>query len=323
MNIDSLLSRMHLSGLSPWAELLPLQIQQGLSHDRFGDLKRWQAVLDQLPLITADAVALTQSSITITAKPEISLQQQSDLTNLLFQLKPWRKGPYTIHGVHIDTEWRSDLKWDRLENHIQPLRHKTILDIGCGSGYHGWRMIGAGADLVIGIDPSPLFVMQFQAVKHFAGEYPFYALPLGIESVPDKMRAFDTVFSMGVLYHRRSPMEHLIQCREALKSGGELVLESLVIEGDAQTVLLPQDRYAKMRNVWFLPSTPALAVWLERCGFVDIQLIDESITTNNEQRSTSWMQYESLTDFLDTNNPALTVEGYPAPRRAIFSARAP
>ncbi len=322
MNIDALLTRLHQAGLSRWAEILPLQIQQGLSHDRFGDLARWQTVINKLPAIKPDLVQLDQSSISISSLPVTTTAQQSEIHTLLRQLMPWRKGPYSIHGVHIDTEWRSDLKWERLQQHLTPLHNKIVLDIGCGSGYHGWRMLGAGADLVIGIDPSPLFVMQFQAVKHFAGNYPLYVLPLGIESVPDKLRAFDTVFSMGVLYHRRSPLEHLMQCRECLKPGGELVLESLVVEGNDQTVLLPKDRYAKMRNVWFIPSSKTLLLWLERCGFVDVTLIDESTTSITEQRRTDWMQYESLADFLDANNPALTVEGYPAPRRALFIARA-
>jgi tRNA (mo5U34)-methyltransferase len=184
-------------------------------------------------------------------------------------------------------------------------------------------MLGAGAKLVIGIDPSPLFIMQFQAIKHFAGDFPIHVLPLGIEAVPDKMRAFDSVFSMGVLYHRRSPLDHLLQCRDALRPGGELILETLVIEGDEMAVLLPQDRYAKMRNVWFIPSARAVALWLQRCGFVDIKIVNECITTAAEQRRTDWMQYESLNDFLDPLNPTLTVEGYPAPRRALLVATAP
>lgn len=28
----------------------------------------------------------------------------------LKQLMPWRKGPYHLHGIHIDCEWRSDFK---------------------------------------------------------------------------------------------------------------------------------------------------------------------------------------------------------------------
>ncbi|MDQ1363266.1 MAG: tRNA (mo5U34)-methyltransferase [Pseudomonadota bacterium] len=322
MNIDNLLTSLREAGMSQWADILPPQIEKGLSGERFGDLLRWQTALKNLPEITADHVDLNSANIAISSQPPVAASIQAKIREQLQQLKPWRKGPYSIHGVHIDTEWRSDLKWDRLRNHVSPLHNRIVLDIGCGSGYHGWRMIGAGARLVIGIDPSPLFIMQFQAIKHFAGNHALHVLPLGIESVPEKLRAFDSVFSMGVLYHRRSPIDHLLQCRDCLKPGGELVLETLVIEGDEQAVFMPRNRYAKMRNVWFIPSASAASLWLQRSGFIDVKIAGESVTTTDEQRRTEWMQYESLSDFLDAGNPALTVEGYPAPRRALLIATA-
>lgn len=322
MNINDVQLQLCNAGMEAWASILPRQIEQGLSNERYGDLQRWQSVLNTLPVIPPDTIDLNSSTVTVSSQPAPDAAQTDSLRNLLLQLKPWRKGPYNIHGVHIDTEWRSDMKWDRLKQHISTLKNKVVLDIGCGSGYHSWRMLGEGAKLVVGIDPSPLFIMQFLAIKHFAGNHPIHILPIGIESVPEKLRAFDSVFSMGVLYHRRSPLDHLLQCRDCLKPGGELVLETLVVEGDDQTALLPRDRYAKMRNVWFLPSATTARIWLERCGFTNIRIVDETTTTRQEQRKTEWMQYESLTDFLDPDNPTLTVEGYPAPRRAILIATA-
>ena len=56
---------------------------------------------------------------------------------------------------------------------------------------------------------------------------------------------------MGVLYHRRSPIDHLLELKGCLQTGGELVLETLVIDGGLGEVLVPENRYAKMRNVWF------------------------------------------------------------------------
>ncbi|MEQ4529934.1 MAG: tRNA 5-methoxyuridine(34)/uridine 5-oxyacetic acid(34) synthase CmoB, partial [Mixta sp.] len=146
--------------------------------------------------------------------------------------------------------------------------------------------------------------------------------PVGIEQLPE-LKAFDTVFSMGVLYHRRSPLDHLYQLKNQLVSGGELVLETLVIEGDEHDVLVPGERYAQMRNVWFIPSAAALARWLEKCGFVDVRIVDYSRTTTEEQRRTDWMTTESLADFLDPNDHSKTVEGYPAPLRAVLVARKP
>ena len=165
--------------------------------------------------------------------------------------------------------------------------------------------------------------MQYRAIRHFTGKYPLYVLPLGIEAVPEKLRAFDAVFSMGVFYHRRFPVDHILQLRDCLKSGGELILETLVIDGNAQQVLVPEDRYGKMRNVWFIPSCDAVMLWMRRCGLKDITLVDVTPTSTDEQRRTEWMQYESLADYLDPDDPQKTVEGYPAPKRAIFTATAP
>jgi tRNA (mo5U34)-methyltransferase len=125
---------------------------------------------------------------------------------------------------------------------------------------------------------------------------------------------------MGVLYHRKSPFDFLRRLKYLLKPGGELVLETLVIEGDRNTVLVPDDRYARMKNVWFIPSADAMIHWLNKSGFKNTRLVDVSRTTTEEQRSTEWMTFESLDLCLDPQDRNLTVEGYQAPTRATFIA---
>lgn len=316
-----LVAAMDGSPLAAWSEKLPAQLEAFVSHRRHGDFEKWMEIVNGLPEISADRVELARDSIRISPKTALPAETLRLLEQQLRQLHPWRKGPYDIHGVRIETEWRSDWKWRRLQGEIHSLQGRRVLDVGCGNGYHCWRMAGAGAELVIGIDPTQLFLAQFLAIKRYVGSrWPVYLLPLGIEDVPAELRAFDSVFSMGVLYHRRSPMDHLLELRGCLKPGGELVLETLVIEGPADSVLVPSGRYAKMRNVWFIPSPATLLGWLRRCGFRDIRIIDVSITTTDEQRATEWMRFESLADYLDPSDPSRTVEGYPAPRRAILSA---
>jgi tRNA (mo5U34)-methyltransferase len=51
-------------------------------------------------------------------------------------------------------------------------------------------------------------------------------------------------------------------------------------------------------------------------------VVDISVTSFEEQRSSNWMKFESLSNFLDETNSRLTVEGYPAPIRAVFIAEA-
>ena len=309
--------------LDAWAAALPAQIERGLSPKRYGDLSRWQEALRNLPALIPNLCELDSASISAHLDVALDEQTTNQLREALMGLHPWRKGPYHLFGVDIDTEWRSDWKWNRLQSAIDPLVGRRVLDVGCGSGYHCWRMLGDGAAEVIGIDPTPLFVMQFWAVQSYLRRDNIWVLPVGIQDVPAKTKAFDTVFSMGVLYHRRSPMDHLQDLKNCLRPGGQLVLETLVIEGELGECLVPEARYARMGNVWFLPSCGTLLSWLTKMGFEDAQTIDVSITTTLEQRSTEWMRFHSLADFLDPLDPSKSIEGHPAPRRAIVTATAP
>jgi tRNA (mo5U34)-methyltransferase len=275
-------------------------------------------LLGKLPK-TEPSVINTKDKVEFGTSEDVSEYTQKQIDGLLKQFTPWRKGPFYIHGIHIDTEWRSDWKWDRVQPHIQSLENRYVLDVGCGSGYHMWRMLGENAKMVVGADPSQLFLMQFHAIKHFNQDPRIHLLPVGVEQLPER-NAFDTVFSMGVLYHRKSPLDFLQQLKNQLRPGGELVLETLVVEGDENTVLMAGDRYAQMRNVWFLPSTDALCLWMRRLGFKDVRVVDLAKTTIEEQRATQWMDSQSLVDFLDPNDPAKTIEGYPAPLRAVIIA---
>ena len=306
-------------GASDWVADLRVRLERVFNQPSHGDYSRWLEAVNDLPGLNPTRMDLV-NGVSIGCDQDFDNETRDYLTSRLRVLHPWRKGPYDIFGVHIDTEWRSDWKWDRVKDVIEPLRNRLVLDVGCGNGYHCWRMLGAGAKFVIGIDPTLLSVMQFEAIRKLHGAAPVYVLPLGIDDLPADLRLFDTVFSMGVLYHRRSPIDHLLELKACLRPGGQLVLETLVVEGDKQQVLLPPQRYAQMRNVWFLPSCDALAIWLQRCGYRNIRLCDVRKTTIEEQRTTDWMRFQSLADFLAPQDDALTIEGLPAPVRAIFTA---
>ncbi|MDR9827634.1 tRNA 5-methoxyuridine(34)/uridine 5-oxyacetic acid(34) synthase CmoB [Vibrio sp. FNV 38] len=309
------------SRLQPWLNTLPQQLTDWQNAEH-GDFARWLRALNKIPSGQPDNIEL-KDKVALSDQQPMHPGELKKLENLLRTFHPWRKGPYHVHDIHIDTEWRSDWKWDRVLPHITPLENRSVLDVGCGNGYHMWRMLGEGARLTVGIDPSHLFLVQFEAIRKLMGDdQRAHLLPLGIEQLP-KLEAFDTVFSMGVLYHRRSPLDHLIQLKDQLVSGGELILETLVIEGDENAVLVPVDRYAQMRNVYFFPSAKALKVWLEQVGFENVRIVDENTTTVGEQRTTDWMTHNSLPNYLDPSDPSKTVEGHPAPRRAILVANKP
>lgn len=283
-------------GLQSWQEPLAPLIRERLSDRAHGDLKEWRKNVEALGNDTAADRAL------------------------LKRLSPWRKGPFRIGDIEIDAEWRSDLKWARLENEISPLDDRLVLDVGCGNGYYTLRMLDAGASMVIGIDPTVLFVCQFAAISKLLDVKSAHVLPLRLEDLPPGSAVFDTTFSMGVLSHRKDRSAHLEALRETLRPGGELVLETLVFPGEEDEVFEPGGRYANMRNVWRLPTVAALRRWLAESGFTGIRLVDVTMTTVEEQRSTEWMPFHSLSDALDPDNPTLTIEGHPAPTRAILVA---
>ncbi|MBN2672981.1 MAG: tRNA 5-methoxyuridine(34)/uridine 5-oxyacetic acid(34) synthase CmoB [Deltaproteobacteria bacterium] len=287
------------------------------------DLVRWNDALQRIASVSAEPMHITDGQLCVGNDTHpVASHVCEFLEAALKQLCPWRKGPFWVHGIHIDTEWRSDLKWERVKPHISELTYRTVLDVGCGNGYHCFRMALDGAKTVIGVDPFLLSNMQFWAMTALSGQSNVCVLPLGVDDVP-QTESFDTVFSMGLLYHRKSPIDHLFQLKGFLRPGGEMVLETLVIEGKEGEVLVPRDRYAMMRNVWFVPSIESLHAWILRVGFQDVRLVDVTRTSYEEQRSTSWMTFDSLKDFLDPDDTSRTREGYPAPLRAVFIAQKP
>ena len=319
ISYQALYTQLEEVGLHTWVQQLQQTVPEKFALETHGMMAGWQAALLALPETKPSVVEL-KGRVKIGRAEDLNNYCHEELAQQLMAFHPWRKGPYNLFGVDIDTEWRSDWKWDRVQPHITSLAGRKVLDIGCGNGYHGWRMRGEGADLVLGIDPFLVFVMQFQVMQRYLTDAHHHVLPLGLEDLPAGLECFDTVFSMGVLYHRRSPLDHLLELKGCLRPGGELILETLIVEGDRERVFMPDGRYAKMRNVWFLPSVNAMILWLQRCGFSDIACVDINRTSTKEQRRTDWMTFESLADYLDPHDPLKTIEGHPAPLRATFVA---
>jgi len=304
-----------------WDRAVADRVTAALDPRAHGRMTEWLDVLRGLPAVSPSRLILDAGTVAIGAPGDVDGETRGRIERGLRALGPWRKGPFEVFGIRIETEWRSDMKWDRLAAHIEPLAGRRVLDVGCGSGYHVLRMAAEDAVKVTGIDPSPLYVLQFHALQRFASVPDVAVLPLALDDLPAE-GSFDTVFSMGVLYHRRSPLDHLLQLRGQLGRGGQLVLETLIVEAEAGYALVPEGRYARMRNVWMIPSPGTVSMWLRRCRFTGVHCIDVTPTGKTEQRRTGWMPFESLAEALDPDDPTRTVEGHPAPVRAIFLASA-
>ncbi len=317
---EALYQTLKRRGLPTWAQHLRDLCQSRLIPEAHGNMPAWIDAYHRLPTAEPTTWDATGAAVSVGGPTTVA---DDVLTETLRAFHPWRKGPFQIFSIDIDTEWRSDLKWERIVSAID-FRDKLVLDVGCGNGYYGWRMLEAGAELVIGCDPFPLYWMQFEVLRRYAPRPERHHLvPLSDDDLLPSPSPFDVTLSMGVLYHRHDPQQHLERLRGTLAPGGQLLLETLIIEADSPTSLEPVGRYAKMKNIGAIPSLPLLTTWLEQCGFQDIQVVDISRTTAVEQRRTPWMTFESLVDFLDPEDHTRTIEGHPAPVRAVLSARRP
>ena len=280
-----------------------------------GNIPKWSQAIETIDALPKGKISLK--------KPYISIKKNCIDSELLMEalhkLIPWRKGPFMINDLALESEWDGDMKWQRITKYIKPLKNKLVLDVGAGNGYFTLRMAMEGSKRALGIEPFLLFNYQFRAIKSMI-ESPLSALllPVKLEDMPKKP-IFDTVFSMGVLYHQRDHMAHLSQLHEMMAPGAELVIETLVVDGPEDYILVPKDRYAQMRNVYSIPSIKTLKSWLNDANFNNVRVVDVSKTTTAEQRKTPWIGENgaSLEDFLNPLDDSLTIEGYPAPTRAI------
>lgn len=318
LNLENML---HSVGLSPWVETVKLRMESLLSGQLHGDSNAWLTALTNMPQATPTKITLNKNAIEIGQTDDLDSAMHQDLLTNLQKLKPWRKGPFNLFGHYIDSEWQSNYKWDIVAQATGCMQGKKILDVGCGNGYYMLRMLGAEAEAVLGIEPMVLSILQFQALTKYL-HIPAWIIPFRLEDIPGPA-TFDMVFSMGVLTHSKAPLKHLTLLQKPLRPAGKLLLETIVIPESYGTLLRPRSTYARMRNIWYLPSPKILSEWLSAAGFVDIELCQISPPNSSEQRRTEWMPFESLEKSLNPNNHSQTIEGYPAPLRALFKAIKP
>ena len=229
------------------------------------------------------------------------------------KMMPWRKGPFEVCDTFIDSEWKSNIKYNLLRKHFN-LKDKRVADIGCNNGYYLFRMQEDNPKFLVGFDPSPLYKTQFDFINHFVKSEIVYEL-LGVEHLEFYEQKFDTIFCLGVLYHRSDPVAMLKSLFKGLDKQGEVILDTFYIDGDGEMCLCPKSSYSKIPNIYFVPTISALKNWCLRAGFSEFEVLETSTTDATEQRKTEWIEGQSLEDFLDLNDSSKTVEGYPAPKR--------
>ena len=206
--IDSLLplfEELRSEGKGTWVDVLQLSALQIMAPINHGHLERWQHAMDSMPELLVDDVNLESDAVSVSGS--CSTAQRDHLRASLMEFHPWRKGPFELFGLCVDAEWRSNLKWARIHQHLD-LDGKNILDVGCGNGYYGWRMLGDGARCVVGLEPYPLYIAQHAAIRRFMPSLANYVVPANDQCLVESLDYFDVVLSMGVLYHSKDPLCH-------------------------------------------------------------------------------------------------------------------
>ncbi|EHQ1323044.1 tRNA 5-methoxyuridine(34)/uridine 5-oxyacetic acid(34) synthase CmoB [Campylobacter upsaliensis] len=243
------------------------------------------------------------------------------IEKLALSLKPWRKGPFKIDDLFIDTEWQSFIKFDILKPFMCNIEDKIVADVGCNNGYYMFKMLEFSPKQIIGFDPSLKYHLQFKLINALAKTNIKFEL-LGVEDLPNYAVKFDVIFCLGVIYHRSDPIKMLKDLKKALKLGGIVFLDTMYIESDEEIALVPQNTYSKIPNIYFVPSIKALKNWCLRAGFKNFEVLATKKTDKEEQRKTAWIDSYSLENFLDPENENLTCEGYEAPKRVYVRLRA-
>ncbi len=264
--------------------------------------------LQELPELTCNTQL--NDIVTLNSDESIDIELIKKTAKIMM---PWRKGPFDLFGLFIDSEWKSQMKYNLLRPHFN-LKDKRVADIGCNNGYYLFRMQEDAPQKLVGFDPSSLYKTQFDFINHFVKSDIVYEL-LGVEHLPFYEEKFDTIFCLGVLYHRSDPVAMLKALYKGLDKEGEVILDTFMIDGDDEICLTPKSSYSKIPNIYFVPTIPALKNWCLRAGFKGFEVLETSLTNKDEQRRTDWIEGQSLEDFLDPDDSSKTVEGYPAPKR--------
>lgn len=270
-----------------------------------------------MPAPAHQAALLDQDTPTL---PILDARLLHGIEGLVRALIPWRIGPFQLGELLIDAEWRSYLKWRRIEPLLPPLSPTArIADIGCSNGYFLYRLLARDPQLVVGFDPVQRCWLQHSLLQLLLRQERVAFIPAGLTSLAAFPRFFDLLLCCGVLYHQRDPFSAVRQLYEATQPGGTVLVESLTVDTPGPFLLVPAQRYAKMRNAWTIPSPDALAALMERAGFTRVTVHRFGPLSLEEQRRTPYAPYESLAEFLDPLDRTRTIEGYPAPHTAVVT----
>ena len=262
-------------------------------------------------------IEINLSSIKLNSVNTFTELAQAKINKIIEQLTPWRLGDYLIFNNLIKSEWNCDFRWKLIDKYIPFLNNKKVADIGANNGYFSFRLLEFNPSQLLCFEPNDLYNLQLYFIASLLKNNSIKIIKNGVENLINYDSSFDFILFMGVLYHRENPIETLKNIYFALKANGVAIVESICIEGDSDLVLFPYKSYAKMKNIWYIPSESVLKYWCEIAGFRYIQKIFNYYVTEDHQKKSEHSPNESLSDFLSEDG-LKTVEGYPPPYKVGY-----
>jgi tRNA (mo5U34)-methyltransferase len=177
------------------------------------------------------------------------------LGKVIGKLGPWFQDFELMPGVSTNHGNRDSQlnKWKFLEPLIpRDLSGKTVLDIGCNSGFFSFEMKKRNADRVVGTDIMPHCLAQARFLSHWF-DHPIELKQIDAYNV-DTLGEFDFVIFIGVLYHLKHPLYALEKVSAICKD--TMYLHSLLHgEGNHETL----DNYKfEDRNQFNDPNFPRM-----------------------------------------------------------------
>jgi 2-polyprenyl-3-methyl-5-hydroxy-6-metoxy-1,4-benzoquinol methylase len=188
-----------------------------MSNDTLETFDEIARMIQQLPKLSSKTLVVDQPVLTMGDPDELTAEQMDVLHQCVNALKPWKKGPLCIFGTHIDTEWRSDFKWERLQQSLPNLKDKVVCDLGCGNGYFMYRMLEYSPKLVLGVDPNLHAWLEFHLFQRISGVENIKFEYMRGDIMASFPGMFDVVFCLGVLYHTPDPITMLKDIHKSMK----------------------------------------------------------------------------------------------------------
>lgn len=145
---------------------------------------------------------------------------------------------------------------------VDDLKGKRVLDVGCGTGRF-MEVVENYGSCIVGIDLS--FSVE-AAFKNLGFKENVHIIQADIFDLPFKEKAFDYIFSIGVLHHTPNTKEAFKCLPKFLKGGGEIAIWVYSNEG------FPMKLYNKVSGAYRFFTTKMPKRWLYRFAYISLPL---------------------------------------------------